>query len=305
MNPLTRKATHLALALLIAAPLGTTTTAALADTLGVLPGAGEPDPASTPVTIVSLAGDQDNFGYGLGNNVPCAFFSNTGAGDLGIFDRELTSGDSVYTWSHNFAAQLPPGFVLDSVTLEIREIFSDGNPSTSRIVIDGTERVFTINGPSLCGPAKVQTFTFDATTGAFAADGVVAMTFRENGDDIGLDYSRMVIQGHIPTPTVTEAHPAIADLVPDAAVPLALSATLTELPSGAPVPGKAVEFVVGGTIACTGTTDSAGLAKCGGPAELVAAVQAAGFTARFLGDRDFLASSDGGVLLVVDGTTVA
>ena len=146
------------------------------------------------VTIVDLVGDQDNFGYGGTANPPCVFYNlSEPVDDLGIFDRELTSGDEVESWTHDFTSSLCPGFVADSVLVEIPEKFSDFTRST--ITIDGTTLNFTPNGFSRCGPFILQTFLFTGTAAAFANDGIVNITFRELGDNIALDYSRLTVKG--------------------------------------------------------------------------------------------------------------
>lgn len=105
-------------------------------------------------------------------------------------------------------------------------------------------------------------------------------------------------------PTTTVAHPAIAELVPGVGLQTELSATVTNSISGAGIVGLVVDFSVGGTTVCTGTTDTDGRAACGGIAEQVAAALDGGFTATFAGTSDVLPSSDDGPVLVVDGSEV-
>ncbi|HEX9694737.1 MAG TPA: hypothetical protein VGB64_00320 [Actinomycetota bacterium] len=145
---------------------------------------------ASAATLVNLAGDIDDFGYGLGNPIPCVFFDNSGPGDLGVFDRELTSGDEVEAWTHTLG--LPAGATVSSVFIEIREIFSDFDASS--LTVDGTTMPFVVNGPSFCGPPVVQTFEFTGGAAAFANDGIIDLVFNENGDDIGLDWSRVTVE---------------------------------------------------------------------------------------------------------------
>lgn len=155
-----------------------------------------PSPAVNDV--INLVGDVDNFGYGGTANPPCSFYNLSEPGDdLGIFDRELTSGDEVESWTHTYT--IPMGVTVNSVLIEIPEKFSDGNSAT--IQIDGTIYSFVVNGVTRCNSPIVQTFFFSGASAAFAADGVVNMTFRENGDDIALDYSRLTINPSGASPT--------------------------------------------------------------------------------------------------------
>ncbi|SFS79499.1 thrombospondin type 3 repeat-containing protein [Lutibacter maritimus] len=145
--------------------------------------------------IISLAGDEDNFGYGGSNNPPCAYFNlSDPILDLGIFDREMTdSSDHTESWTHNFTSSISEGFTADEVTIEIRETFSDNNASV--ITIDGNDYNFTINGASGCD-VILQTFTFTGEAASFANDGIINITFNENGDDIALDYCKVTIRSN-------------------------------------------------------------------------------------------------------------
>jgi hypothetical protein len=153
---------------------------------------------NTGVTIVSLVGDMDNFGYGGGANPPCVFYDlSDPVTDLGIFDRELTSGDAVDSWTHDFRGDpnFGAGFNATSVLIELPEKFSDFTAST--LDIDGTTVFATPNGFSRCGPFILQTFLFTGAAAAFANDGVINITFRENGDDIVFDYSKITIMADV------------------------------------------------------------------------------------------------------------
>lgn len=151
--------------------------------------AAEPGPVAG-----SLVGDHDHFGYGTGNFIPCSFYDlSDPVIDLGIFDRELTSGDEVEAWTHDFSTTVGTGFTATGVTVRIAEYFTDFSGST--ITIDGTELDFAVNGFSKCNAPIVQTFSFSGTAAAFANDGIIEMTFRENGDDVALDYSHVEVHG--------------------------------------------------------------------------------------------------------------
>jgi hypothetical protein len=162
-------------------------------------------PAQADV-LVSLVGDMDNFGYGGMDNPPCVFYDLSEPEDVGVFDRELTSGDEVDVWSHLFA--LPPGATINSATLDIPEKFSDFSAST--LDIDGTGPVdFTMGVFTGCGPFAIHSFS---VAPALLADGALGLVFAENTDNIALDYSLLTI-----------------DFTPAAAIPEPGSLTLLAL----------------------------------------------------------------------------
>lgn len=55
-------------------------------------------------SVKTLVGDKDNFGFGSGV-VPCDYFNNSEAEDVGVFDRELSGGDEVEVWHHTKSSQ--------------------------------------------------------------------------------------------------------------------------------------------------------------------------------------------------------
>jgi len=141
----------------------------------------------------SRLGDRDNFGYGLGTGPPpCAFYDNRGRKDLGVFDYELTSGDEVNQWTHTFAVLGTP----TQVKIKSWEIFSDGTAST--IDLDGHTLQYAkapfapCNGYPEGGIKRVQVLT--GADAAIASDGQVAVTFSENGDDVSLDRSILMVR---------------------------------------------------------------------------------------------------------------
>ena len=144
----------------------------------------------TDAASSSKLGDNDNFGYGRGTGAPpCAFYDNREPEDLGVFDYELTSGDEVDTWTHTFAVTGTPV----KVTLTTWEIFSDTPGST--IDLDGTVLPYATEPFELCasgegGLMRVHTLK-GAAAAAIAADGVIVVTFSENGDDISLDRANL------------------------------------------------------------------------------------------------------------------
>lgn len=145
--------------------------------------------------ICNLAGDMDNFGYGGTATPPCEFFDfSDPVADLGIFDRELSGGDNTESWTHDFTGDpnYGPGFIATKVTLEVRERYTDFILST--ITIDGTTYTFVVNGFSACNDPIIQTFVFTDAAAAFANDGIVNITFNENGDDVALDWAKLTVE---------------------------------------------------------------------------------------------------------------
>ena len=117
-----------------------------------------------------------------------------------VFDNVLVADhqSAVHSWTHSFDLT---GFTAVSAQLQVREDFSDIEAST--ITIDGDTQSFTPNGFAHAGPPIVQTFNVPLSD---LADGQVDVTFAENGDDIALDWSKLVI-------TTTTA--PVVDLVGD------------------------------------------------------------------------------------------
>lgn len=149
-------------------------------------------------TIVELVGDADDFGHGGSGPIPVEFYNKSGPGDLGVFDLVLAAGDEVRSWTHDFTDDpaFGPGFSASSVLLEIPENFLNSIAPT--IEIDGRVLRFFTGGSLVSdGVADVQSFLFLGAAAAFADDGVVNVTFRENGDDVALDYSRLTVEGAV------------------------------------------------------------------------------------------------------------
>lgn len=146
--------------------------------------------------IISLVGDEDNFGYGGSSNPDCVCFNLGNEIDLGIFDNACLRSDSqVENWTHDYTnnPNFQNGFVADRVIIEVREKFSDSDISI--INIDGEDFNFAVNGYSTCGDPIVQSFTFTGEDAAFANDGIINITFVENGDTIALDWAKVTITG--------------------------------------------------------------------------------------------------------------
>jgi hypothetical protein len=149
--------------------------------------------------FTSLVSDEDNFGFG-GGSVPCAFFDNSGPGDVGVFDRELSGGDEVETWTHDVSG-IPFQPTFAQITFETRETFSDpGLDSTLDFDLGAGSEFLEkygsdCTGGCICAFGTVHTFTFRGDPSGLLPDGSVVVTFTENGDDVGLDYGRLTIIG--------------------------------------------------------------------------------------------------------------
>lgn len=146
--------------------------------------------------VVHLVGDEDNFGFGLGNAIPCNFFNLSNPEiDLGIFDR-VESGDDIESWVHNFTndPNFCSGGTAEKVTIEIRENFTDPDKN-STITVDGMVLQLNTSTATACdnGP-QIREFVFTGTDAAFANDGIIEITFKENGDNIALDWSKVTIK---------------------------------------------------------------------------------------------------------------
>ena len=77
-----------------------------------------------------------------------------------------------------------------------------------------------------------------------------------------------------------------------------VSATLTRTSNGLKLAGKKITFSAGANTICTATTNSQGVAKCGGSAwTLVLPLTQRSYQADFAGDSDYLASSGTGALV--------
>jgi hypothetical protein len=90
--------------------------------------------------------------------------------------------------------------------------------------------------------------------------------------------------------TTMDAHSVLLNLP-------VFKAHLTRTDTGAPVVGRTVSFVAGGRVQCTAVTDSGGLAQCGGLISSLVAIVGLGYDAVFVGDFDYLPSSDHGPII--------
>lgn len=146
-----------------------------------------------PTTGGFVVGRQNNFGFHAAA-VPCVFFENGQPRDLDVFDGEAAdASDHVERWTQRFTAQLPVDFHAVTLTVQLREVFSDNTRSV--VSIDGVVRPLVGPGdtPSKCGPPVVRTITLTGADAAVADDGVLRMVFRENGDDVALDWSAVTV----------------------------------------------------------------------------------------------------------------
>ncbi len=167
-----------------------------------------PNESSASFSVKNLVGDKDNFGFG-GGTVPCAFFNNTGTEDVGVFDRELSGGDEVENWHHPKSSWQPAASFQDVfstlsarersrliITLQIRETFSDSTTPTINISNVQTfpfDRTDCSSGCQ-CNFGTIHTFTLSAKKVLKPIiNDALDVTFSENGDDVGLDYSEFTL----------------------------------------------------------------------------------------------------------------
>jgi len=142
----------------------------------------------------SKLGDRDNFGYGRGTGpapAPCAYFDNREPEDLGVFDYE-SPGSEEKTWTHTFPVTGTP----KRVTLTTWEIFSDDSGADT-IELDGHVFPYAPGGGTCDsypegGVERVHELI--GADAAVAADGVIVVTFRENGDDISIDRATLKVK---------------------------------------------------------------------------------------------------------------
>jgi hypothetical protein len=97
-------------------------------------------------------------------------------------------------------------------------------------------------------------------------------------------------------PTTLDAHPVLVRLSPWLSISYPLSAVLRDM-NGNPIAGQPVQFRTGGTLRCTATTSSRGVATCGSIVDYLAAVLNGGFTATYPGSGTYLSTSDSAGLL--------
>lgn len=100
--------------------------------------------------------------------------------------------------------------------------------------------------------------------------------------------------------TVLDARPYLAQILPGLPINLRFSAVL-KTTTGQTLAGRSVSFAAG-SAACTGITNSSGVASCGVIARtLPAVILAGGYSAQFAGDTNYAGSSDTASLLSLFG----
>ena len=150
-------------------------------------------PLAGGVVIRARRGDQDNFGYGFGSGPPpCDYYDNREEEDLGVFDYEFGHVEEVDTWTFTFDIAGTP----DGLRLHVFEILSDFEAST--IDMDGHTLNFAVAPFQSCGVygegGLGRQFVLSGSDAEIASDGLVTVTLDELGDDISLDYSRLVVR---------------------------------------------------------------------------------------------------------------
>ncbi|MFJ6252484.1 MULTISPECIES: IPT/TIG domain-containing protein [unclassified Streptomyces] len=135
-------------------------------------------------------------------------------------------------------------------------------PATSFHVDSDTQITATAPAASAAGPADI-TVTTPGGTSAVVTAGRYAYT---------KDTAKLT------------ASPLLLSITPGQLnINLNLSATLTDITTGKPVPGAPIKFTVGTTTVCTATTNAAGTATCTGPCPVTAVLLNLGYTATYAG----------------------
>ena len=101
-------------------------------------------------------------------------------------------------------------------------------------------------------------------------------------------------------PTAVSATPALMSISPFGLDMFTLSATLRSEVTGASLAGQPVVFSAGSTVLCRAVTNASGKATCdvfADPADVLAMLQANGYTASFAGSIDYLPSATSAPLL--------
>jgi hypothetical protein len=166
---------------------------------------------------------------------------------------------------------------------------------------DGDTLTFSVvSGPSngtLSGTAPNLTYTPAANY-----VGPDAFTFTVSDGNGGTDTAVVSIDVVAAPLIVTKlkASPAIARVLSPTKIYFPeLTGTLTVMETGEPLAGRVITFKVDNKLVCSATTDAAGVATCGGVIKATRAVLNLGYTARFAGDFDYVASSDTASLVEV------
>lgn len=99
--------------------------------------------------------------------------------------------------------------------------------------------------------------------------------------------------------TSLTASPAIVQIFPPMPYAGMLTATLTDLDTGQPVPGQAVTFTTGSTQLCTSTTNAQGVAVCSALLALPLIILNGGYTATYAGDANHQPATAHGAVISV------
>lgn len=158
--------------------------------------------------LASIAGDEDNFGYGPGWVPPqtCEVFDNRGPEDLGVFDqREPTPGkyDSICTfsggWQQSFT--VPAGGV-GQFTVTMRILGSEGAATTCffspcgcttanpQLFINGVPQPGFFSDPG-CAHITEWSKTFQGADAAIAAGGALNFQVNWNNGAFAIDWSKV------------------------------------------------------------------------------------------------------------------
>ena len=168
-----------------------------------------PAPTAFNPGIVSMAGDDDGFGYGVGHvfSTSCETFDNREPEDLGVFDQRQPGStynsicDFAGGWTHSFA--IPPGGA-GQVTLQLRILGGQGSTAfcfaapcgcetpAQKIYINGVEEPFF--GDPGCATTTSWTKSWQgAAAASIAAPGTLGVQVDWGKNAFAIDYSRLTI----------------------------------------------------------------------------------------------------------------
>lgn len=159
--------------------------------------------------LASIAGDEDNFGYGGGWTPPlsCEVFDNRGPEDLGVFDqREPVAGqyNSICTfngsWSQSFA--VPPGG-LGQFRVQLRILGGSGSTAfcfaspcacataSPALFINGVQQDNFFYDPG-CATITYWEKTFQGADASIAAGGTLNFVVQWNNQPFALDWAKVL-----------------------------------------------------------------------------------------------------------------
>ncbi|MGW3041744.1 IPT/TIG domain-containing protein [Kitasatospora sp. NPDC001159] len=174
-------------------------------------------------------------------------------------------------------------------------IFPTSGPSgkSTQVAISGTALTgatsVTVNGNPV--PFTVVSDNEITATLPPHAAGTVTVTVTTPGGSVSIPFT------YTRDRTQLTASPALAQLFPPQPHAGILTAMLTDLDTGQPIPGQPITFTTGSTPLCTSTTDTNGVATCNALLALPLIILNGGYTATYPGSPNFQpATAHGGLI---------